>query len=128
MAGSASMIAVSVLDHGAKGDNSTDDTSAIQAAISEANKTGAAVLFPSGVYRVSQLVLMKGTILQGVSAGTYPDNNAIPGASVLARIANTNKDVLLAPDGANYCRIFDIAIDGNKNSQQERGHGPQGHR
>jgi parallel beta-helix repeat protein len=114
--------AVSVLDHGAKGDNNTDDTAAIQAAISEGNKTGAAVLIPSGVYRVSQLVLMKGTILQGVSSGTYPDNNAISGASVLARIGNTNKDVLLAPDGANYCRIFDLAIDGNKNNNVT-GHG-----
>jgi parallel beta-helix repeat protein len=114
--------AVSVLDHGAKGDNNTDDTAAIQAAISEGNKTGAAVFIPAGVYRVSQVVLMKGTILQGVSSGTYPDNNTISGASVLARIGNTNKDVLLAPDGANYCRIFDLAIDGNKNNNVT-GHG-----
>src|SRR5580704_15210458 len=108
--------AVSVLTHGAKGDGNTDDTAAVQAAIADGNKTGAAVLFPAGVYRVSQLVLMKGTILQGVSSGTYPDNNSISGASVLARLANSNKDLLLAPDGANYCRIFDLAIDGNKNN------------
>ena len=61
-------------------------------------------------------MLREGTILQGVSSGTYPDNNAISGASVLARLANTNKHLLLAPDGANYCRIFDLAIDGNKNN------------
>jgi parallel beta-helix repeat protein len=114
--------AVSVLTHGAKGDGNTDDTAAIQAAISEGNKTGAAVFFPAAVYRVSQLVLMKGTILQGVSSGTYPDNNTISGASVLARMANTNKDLLLAPDGANYGRIFDLAIDGNKNNNVA-GHG-----
>ena len=61
-------------------------------------------------------MLRKGTILQGVSSGTYPDNNAIPGASVLARLANTNKHLILAPDGADYGRIFDLAIDGNKNN------------
>jgi parallel beta-helix repeat protein len=114
--------AVSVLAHGAKGDGNTDDTAAIQAAIADGNKTGAAVFFPAAVYRVSQLVLMKGTILQGVSSGTYPDNNTISGASVLARLANTNKDLLLAPDGANYGRIFDLAIDGNKNNNVA-GHG-----
>jgi parallel beta-helix repeat protein len=114
--------AVSVLAHGAKGDGNSDDTAAIQAAIDEGNKTGAAVLIPAAVYRVSQLLLRKGTILQGVSSGTYPDNNTISGASVLARIGNTNKDVLLAPDGANYCRIFDLAIDGNKNNNVT-GHG-----
>jgi parallel beta-helix repeat protein len=108
--------AVSVLAYGAKGDGTTDDTAAIQAAISAGNKTGAVVFFPAAVYRVSQVVLMKGTILQGVSSGTYPDNDTISGASVIARLANSNKDLILAPDGANYCRIFDLAIDGNKNN------------
>jgi hypothetical protein len=114
--------AVSALAFGAKGDGNTDDTAAIQSAINQAFSTGAPVFFPAAVYRVSQLVLKKGTILQGVSSGTYPDNNTISGASVLARLANTNKDLLLAPDGANYCRIFDLAIDGNKNNNTA-GHG-----
>jgi parallel beta-helix repeat protein len=107
---------VSVVTYGAKGDGTTNDTAAIQTAIDYAKTTGAQVFIPSGVYRVSQLLLREGTILQGVTSGSYPDNNAIPGASVLARIANTNKDLLLAPDGANYCRLFDLAIDGNKNN------------
>jgi parallel beta-helix repeat protein len=107
---------VSVLEFGATGNGSTDDTRAIQAAIDYANQIGASVFFPSAMYRVSQIVLRKGTILQGVSSGTYPDNNTISGASVLARLANTNKHLVLAPDGANYCRIFDMAIDGNKNN------------
>jgi parallel beta-helix repeat protein len=112
----------SVLAFGAKGDNKTDDTAAIQAAINQGFTTGATVFFPAAVYRVSQLVLRKGTILQGVSSGTYPDNDTISGASVIARLANTNKDMILAPDGANYCRIFDLAIDGNKNNNTA-GHG-----
>jgi parallel beta-helix repeat protein len=116
MAAGSVEFTVSVLAYGAKGDGITDDTRAIQAAIVDGNKIGAVVFVPAGVYRVSQIVMMKGTILQGVSSGTYPDNNAISGASVLARLANSNKDLLLAPDGANYGRIFDIAIDGNKNN------------
>ena len=122
MAGETIQGMVSVLALGAKGDGKTDDTAAIQSAINQGFTTGAAVFIPAGVYRVSQLVLKKGTILQGVSSGTYPDNDTISGASVLARIANTNKDVLLAPDGTNYCRMFDLAIDGNKNNNTA-GHG-----
>jgi parallel beta-helix repeat protein len=108
--------AISVLSFGAKGDDKTDDTKAIQAAIDEGYKTGAVVFFPDASYRVSQLVLRRGSILQGVSSGTYPDNATIAGSSVLVRIGNTNKHLLLAPDGANYGRIRDLAIDGNKNN------------
>ncbi len=64
-------------------------------------------------------MLRKGSVLQGVSSGTYPDNNTVSGASVLTRIGNTNKHLLLAPDGANYCRIRDLAIDGNKNNNSK---------
>jgi parallel beta-helix repeat protein len=113
---------VSVVTLGATGNDSTDDTAAIQAAIDQGFKTGSVVFVPAGVYRVSQLTLRKGTILQGVSSGTYPDNNTISGASVIARLPNSNKDLLLAPDGANYCRIFDLALDGNKNNNTA-GHG-----
>jgi parallel beta-helix repeat protein len=116
MSGDTYQALVSVLEFGAKGDGNTNDTTAIQAAIDYANQIGAAVFFPSAMYRVSQVVLRKGTILQGVSSGTYPDGNTISGASVLARLANTNKHLLLSPDGANYCRIFDLAIDGNRNN------------
>jgi parallel beta-helix repeat protein len=109
-------VTISVLSYGAKGDNKTDDTKAIQAAIDDGYKRGAVVVVPDGIYRVSQLVLRKGSVLQGISSGTYPDNENISGASVLARLANTNKHLLLAPDGSNYCRINDLAIDGNKNN------------
>jgi parallel beta-helix repeat protein len=114
MAGEPSTI--SVLSYGAKGDNKHDDTKAIQTAIDEGSKIGAAVHFPDGVYRISQLVLRDGTVLFGVTSGTYPDNELISGSSVLARLGNTNKHLLLAPDGNNYCRISDLAIDGNKNN------------
>ena len=111
--------AISVFSFGAKGDDKTDDTKAIQAAIDEGYKTGAVVFFPDASYRVSQLLLRQGSVLQGVSSGTYPDNATIAGSSVLVRIGNTNKHLLLAPDGANYGRIRDLAIDGNKNNNSK---------
>ena len=111
--------AINVLSFGAKGDDKTDDTKAIQAAIDQGQKTGAVVFFPDASYRVSQLVLRQGSVLQGVSSGTYPDNATIAGSSVLVRIGNTNKHLLLAPDGANYGRIRDMAIDGNKNNNSK---------
>jgi len=108
---------------GAKGDNVTDDTAAIQAAIDAAAAAvggsapaGGVVYLPPGKYRVSQLTMRAGTILRGASSGSYPDNNAIPGVSVLERIASTNLDLIAIPDGVNFCRIFDLAIDGNKNN------------
>jgi parallel beta-helix repeat protein len=113
---------VSVLGFGAKGDGKTDDTASIQSAVDYANGIGAPVFIPAAVYRVSQIVLRQGTLIRGVSSGTYPNNNSISGASVLARLANTNKDLLLAPDGANYCAIADLAIDGNRNNNV-KGHG-----
>jgi parallel beta-helix repeat protein len=116
MSGETYQSMISVLAFGAKGDGTTDDTRSIQAAIDSGFSSGAVVFFPAAMYRVSQLVLRKGTILQGVSSGSYPDNNSISSASVLARLANTNKHLLLSPDGANYVRIFDMAIDGNRNN------------
>jgi hypothetical protein len=43
----------SVRDYGAKGDNSTDDTAAIQATINMARTTGGTVYFPRGVYVIT---------------------------------------------------------------------------
>lgn len=43
----------SVRDYGAKGDGSTDDTSAIQATINTAKATGGTVYFPRGVYSIT---------------------------------------------------------------------------
>lgn len=67
---------VNVLDFGAKGDSTTDDTAAIQAAIDYAESIkggvsllhGAVVVFPPGQYRTKGgLKLRKGITLEGVS-------------------------------------------------------------
>jgi hypothetical protein len=49
-----------VKDFGARGDGSTDDTSAIQAAINAAAAKGGSVYFPSGVYKISSTLTVSG--------------------------------------------------------------------
>jgi hypothetical protein len=49
-----------VKDFGARGDGSTDDTSAIQAAINAAAAKGGSVYFPSGVYKTSRTLTVSG--------------------------------------------------------------------
>lgn len=101
----------------ATGNGVADDTRAVQAAINYATAINAVTFFPSSgpaSYRVSQLVIPTGAILEGVSSGTYPANESIAGVSTLARLGGTNSDLLSIPDGNNYCRIRDIQIDGNK--------------
>lgn len=52
-----------VIDYGAKGDNSTDDTSAIQSAITVASTDGGIVYIPRGTYKFSRLTVTKPKVL-----------------------------------------------------------------
>jgi hypothetical protein len=116
-AGATNVVSVKDAPFNAAGNGVTDDTKAIQAAINYATANNSVTFFPSSGtvdYRVSQLVIPSGAILQGVSSGTYPGNKSIAGVSALARLGGTNRDLLLIPDGNNYCHIRDIQIDGNK--------------
>lgn len=110
---------VNVKDHGATGNGTTDDATAIQAALNTAaaSGTGNIVFFPAGMYRIgTKLTVPSGTVLRGVSSGTYPGNNSINQVSVLARVSGMNDHVLYLPAGNNYVHIQDLAIDGNKNN------------
>ena len=116
-AGTPNVVSVMDAPFNAAGNGVADDTRAIQAAINYATANNAVTYFPSSGtanYRVSQLVIPSGAILQGVSSGTYPGNESIACVSTLARLGGTNRDLLLIPDGNNYCHIRDIQIDGNK--------------
>lgn len=57
-----------VLDYGAVGDNSEDDSPKIQAAIEEAKLTGGIVYLPAGVYRIDNPLLIY-TGIQFIGAG-----------------------------------------------------------
>lgn len=105
----------------------TDNTTAINNAITYAQSVNLPVYFPPGVFRVSQILPLSGTILQGASSGsygvnsgtlnpTYADDDHLPGITVLSRLSSSNKDLIYLADGQNYFRMYDIAIDGNKNN------------
>lgn len=60
-------------DFGAKGNGSTDDTAAIQAAFNRAGTTGGTVYFPAGTYPISSQI----TAMPQVALGTAPTGPAI---------------------------------------------------
>lgn len=108
---------VDIRDYGAPTNGVSDCAPAINAAVADAASKKVGVFIPAGLWRVaSPINLTTGTVIFGVQSGTYPGNNAIAQASVLGRVAGANCHVLYIPESANYCRISDLAIDGNKNN------------
>ena len=75
---------VNVKNYGAKGDNVTDDTAAIQAAIAAA--AGKVLLFPAGTYRVTQLVPVSSTIWYGEAMASC----------VISRLGSAENDMITA--------------------------------
>lgn len=100
---------VSVKEFGAKGDGTTDDTAAIQAAINFISPTtynattgGGTVIFPPGKYRItSGLLVAGGTRLLGTGNGGFPyDGTNSKHSIILADFAgNVNQWVI---DSATY--------------------------
>jgi hypothetical protein len=91
--------AISVADYGAKGDNTTDDTTAIRAAIAAwltALRGGGAggnatLLFPPGRYRITDTI----TIQQPASGAILLDGGAIEGFGATLRLQHTTKTTAL---------------------------------
>jgi len=71
-----------VLDFGAVGDNSNDDTTAIQAAINAAELVNGAVYFPAGTYKITATLVVDNTI------------RLFGDTSVGSIISNTTNDVV----------------------------------
>lgn len=63
-------LVVNVKDYGAKGDGTTDDTAAIQAACNAIPATGGTVQFPRGTYLARLIRPKSGTTLRGDVAGS----------------------------------------------------------
>jgi hypothetical protein len=65
---------INVKAFGAKGDNTTDDTNALKLAVTEINKTGGIIYFPSGVYLITDTLVFThhGTTIIGAGVNnTY---------------------------------------------------------
>lgn len=95
-----SATAINVKSFGAKGDGRTDDTKAIQRAITESK--GREVLIPAGTYRISYL--------------TVADNVTITGTNAVLK-SNKPISYVLRITGSNV-KIQGLVIDGNNQSIQ----------
>jgi Pectate lyase superfamily protein len=93
-------------DFGAKGDGSSDDTSAFQHALDalSANKQGPAIWIPAGVYRITQTLTLAG----GAGLSIIGEN---PGSTIL-KWAGPKGGSLLHLDGVAYSRFDRLTFDG----------------
>jgi Pectate lyase superfamily protein len=103
-----SLSLLSVLTYGAKGDGRTDDTEAINAAMSaciarDIPNNGCTLYFPAGIYVTTGLTLRSYVNLKGDGWGT----------SVIQLRARTAADVLTVPIDAFNFSIKDLTLDGN---------------
>jgi hypothetical protein len=104
---------VSVKDFGAKGDGVTNDTAAIQAAITAVfSSGGGTVFFPKGVYMVSSLAVnWSGQVVTMVLAG---EGQA---ASEIKKISGTASAVLTLSSSSlgdgTYSEIRDLTVNAN---------------
>jgi len=99
---------ISVTNFGAKGDGITDDTAAINSAISSctartAPHNGCVLYFPSGIYRTTGLSLSAFVHIKGDGWAT----------SVIQLAPHTASDVLTIPVDAFNFSIYGITLDGN---------------
>lgn len=97
----------SAKDYGAKGDNSTDDTVAIQAALNACNPGGGVILGP-GTYVVDALTFPRsGVTLAGSGRGV----------TTLSRKLGVANAPMLSGSGVSNCAVRDLSIDGQGASQ-----------
>lgn len=108
---------ISVKDFGAKGDGTTDDTAAIQAAF-DSEKLGA-IYFPRGLYKVTGvgdacLTLSKNRNIYGASRGSTIRADFAGAETSLLKIAITDNDGLLDCRGLKVDSIFAFHNGGGK--------------
>lgn len=111
----ADVTAVSVKSYGAKGDGTTDDTAAIQAAISAVGTSGGVVFFPPGTYRITSAltVTTNGVTLEGA------------GVASTIQSGSATQDVILIGNGSAtvaHCAVRSLHLN-NSSGQKTAGTG-----
>jgi hypothetical protein len=98
---STDSIQYNVKDHGAVGNGSTDDTTAIQTTINLASSTGGVVFFPPGTYPIgTSLTIASNMTIKGSGSGT----------SFITQ-SSTSSDIFVGADIASL-RIESIRLNG----------------
>lgn len=116
---------ISVMDYGATGNGTTEDTTAVQNAINAVSALGGGfVYFPRGTYLLGALTLPNRVVLKGasVTATTLKVKNGlnahfIKSVGFDALQAATNKWLHNADSMPTYLGVTDLQIDGNKANQ-----------
>lgn len=103
---------VSVKDFGAVGDGTTDDTAAVQAAVTSCTSLGGSVYVPPGTYLITHLTLVSNLCLHGAG----------PGVSTLKQKNASNLD-FIGTTTLNHVTIRDLTFNGNKTNQTSMGAG-----
>lgn len=78
----ASNISKSVKEFNAKGDDSTNDTAALQAAIDAVEAAGGRLFIPAGTYRHTGLTITKGIVIEGEGWNTILKNTSAVNHSI----------------------------------------------
>lgn len=115
---------LNVQDFGAKGDNQTDDTAAIQAALAAAAEGESAVRFPAGTYLTHPLRLPSHVTLTGDSSWGYLDRDdkdpQFAGRTTLAALSGDARAFLDLEDRRGT-RILGLTLDGRKLGKRMHG-------
>jgi hypothetical protein len=115
-----------VKDYGAVGNGSTDDTTAVQAAIDAAAVAGGTVCFPTGTYLCAKLTLKSKVHLRG--SGYEATILKLKNAQNTALLQGQNFATLTGGNttaGINQFSIAALTIDGNKANQTATSPGVQ---
>lgn len=97
----------SVKDYGARGDNLTDDTASVQAAMAACNAAGGGVVyFPRGTYRVTQLSMAGYANVQLCGTGSGSTLRWTWNAATVAG------SMITISAGATRCRLELLRLDG----------------
>jgi len=100
---------INISNFGAKGDGTSDDTSAIQKAIDTAAKTGATVLVPNGTFLTSTLKFFPHVGMIGYPTWSYRNF----GGSIL-RLNDAKANCLIDITGAFGATINGLCLDGGR--------------